>query len=70
MNAMKHSPPWEANRSLASQEFPRVLQTPKVYYYTHNTSQNVVWCCTMEVSRYGSSVRDYDINVKLWKLYS
>jgi hypothetical protein len=26
---------WEANRSLASQEIPRILYNPKIHYSTH-----------------------------------
>jgi hypothetical protein len=29
---MEHSPSWEANRVTASQEIPRILGNPKIYY--------------------------------------
>jgi hypothetical protein len=35
-NSMEQSPSWEANRSLASQEIPRILWKPMVYYCIHN----------------------------------
>jgi hypothetical protein len=38
---MEQNPSWEANRLLASQEIPRVLLNPKVYYRIHNYSPPV-----------------------------
>ena len=32
---MEQSPSWEANRSSAIQEIPRILLNPKVHYHIH-----------------------------------
>ena len=38
---MKHSPYWEANRSSAIQEIPRILWNQK--FYTKSSQQEVIW---------------------------
>ena len=34
---MEQSPSWEANRSLASQEIPRIVRDQKVHYRIHKS---------------------------------
>jgi len=38
---MEQNPSWEANLFSASQEIPRILQSPKVYYRVHKTQSPV-----------------------------
>ena len=40
-HSIQHNPSWKGNRSLASQEIPRILWNPKIYYCIYKCSQTV-----------------------------